>query len=184
LVGALWLKSKRCAIQATGRSVGQLGIRADNSQLHTAGLAPREAYFRGRYALLALPETELLLPKKDRQGQPVEDWVFTRRQILSTPRERCSWDRQYRDACSLSAWMPSVLRAEIFWDDWWREAASTGREGQWLSWRRTVKKVHRMARSLNLILRSPSSVPLSKGQWVPRHEFPARVCSFPGVGFR
>jgi hypothetical protein len=182
LVGALWLRSKRSAIQATGRSVARLGIRADNSQLHTAGLAPREAFFRGRYALLALPETELRKPKKDQQGRLAEEWVFTRRTISSSPRERFGWDHQYREACGLSAWQPEVSRAEIFWDDWWREAASTGREGQWLAWRRTVKRVHLHTRSLNLILRPPSLVPLSKGQWVPKHELPARVCSFPGIG--
>jgi len=184
LVGALWLRSKRCAIQMTGRSVNQLGIRADNSQLHTAGLAPREAYFRGRYALLALPETELVRAKSDRQGQPVEDWSFTRRPILSKPRERFVWDLQYREACALSAWYPTVCRSEIYWDEWWREAAATGREGQWLAWRRTVKRVHRMVRSLNLSLRAPDLAQPCKGQWVPKDELPTRLCSFPGVGFR
>jgi hypothetical protein len=152
--------------------------------LHTAGLAPREAYFRGRYALLALPENELEPPKKERQSQPVEDWVFTRCPILSKPRERFCWDKQYREACVASAWQPDVSRAEIYWDTWWSEAAATGREGQWLAWRRTVKRVHRMARSLNLVLRAPSLVPPRRGQWVPRCELPSRICSKPGVGFR
>lgn len=183
LVGALWLRSKRASIQKTGRSVWHLGIRADNSQLHTAGLAPRESYFRGRHVLLALPEAEMPPVRRGHKGQPCDEWVFTRRPILSKPRERYTWDHQYRDACRLQAWQPEVCRAEIYWDEWWRETAATGREGQWLAWRRTVKRVHRIDRRLNLILRAPSARDLLKGQWVPRDELPVRLCSFPGLGF-
>jgi hypothetical protein len=184
LLGGLWLRCHRSRLQKTGRSVRQLGIPADNSQIHTAGLAPRESFFRGRLSVLELPESELPPVRRGRKGQPCDEWVFTRRPILSKPRERFLWDHQYRDACRISAWKPEVGRDEIYWDEWWSEASATGREYQWLAWRRTVKRVHKMARSLNLILRAPSARPCRKGQWVPRDEFPARLCSRLGVGFR
>nr|WAK77860.1 MAG: hypothetical protein [Botourmiaviridae sp.] len=184
LVGALWLRCHKRRIQATGRSVGCLGIRADNSQLHTAGLAPREAFFRGANSLVAVPETEVPPTKRNRQGLPGETWVFTRKAISSKPRERFSWDHQYRDACRASAWNAEVSREEIYWSEWWREAAATGREYQWLAWRRTVKRVHKMARSLNLRLRALPFVAPVKGQWIPRDELPVRLCRRQGVGFR
>jgi hypothetical protein len=184
LLGGLWLRCHRSRIQATGRSVWSLGIPADNSQLHTAGLSPREAFFRGRHRLLALREEELPPVRRGHGSEPCDEWVFTRRGIHSSGRERKSWDLQHREACARLAWQPSVQRLEVYWDGWWSEASATGREYQWLSWRRTVKKVHSINRSLNLILRAPDARPLSKGQWVPRDELPARLCSFPGVGFR
>lgn len=184
LVGGLWLKSHKSRIQKTGRSVEKLGIRADNGQLNTAGLAPREAFFRGRYGLIPTLDSPLPSVRPDRKGRPCDEWVYCRQPIFSKPYERFVWDRQYGDACAAEAWYPPCARAPLFWDQWWREASHTGFESAWLSWRRTVKRVRKMRCYLNLFLRPPDERPLSKGQWVPKHELPARVCPFLGVGFR
>lgn len=184
LLGALWLSSHRAAIQKTGRSVRHLGIPADNSQLHTAGLAPRESFFRGYRSHVSVPENPLPPVHRDRRDQLCDEWVFTRKAILSKPIERFRWDQHHIDSCRLLAWQPTVGRKEVLWSSWWEEASVSGRESSWLSWRRTVKKVHSMGCRLNLLLRAPDARPRPRGQWVPADELPFRLCSFPGLGLR
>lgn len=184
IVGAMWLRSHRAAFQFVGRSVRECGIPADNSQLHTAGLAPRESFFRGYRVHLRLPEQKLPVIRVGHTGQPCENWVYHRGSFRSVGRQRQQWDRQYFDECSRFVWQAKCERPEVYWDSWWSEAASTGFESAWLSWRRTVKKVRKMRCRLNLILRPPLVWPRLRGQWVPRDELPALLYSFPGVGFR
>jgi len=184
LVGGLWLRCKRKSIQATGRSVRALEIPADNSQLHTAGLAPREAFFRGQHCCLAIQESPVPAVPLDRRNPACDEWVFSSRCFLSNPRERCRWDTEHRQMCSLSVWQPCETRPEVLWDKWWDELKSSGFEGSWLSWRRTVKKVHRMGLRLNTRLRTLAESPRRRGQWVPRVELPARLCLYPGLGAR
>jgi len=184
LVGGLWLSCHRSAIQASGRSVRELGIPADNSQLHTAGLAPRESFFRGQHGCLAIKESPVPAVPLDRRNPSCDEWVFSSLCFLSNPRERFSWDTMHRESCSESVWQPSLSRPEVLWDEWWEGLKSSGFEGSWLSWRRTVRKVHRMGLRLNTRLRTLAEFPRRRGQWVPRVELPARLCLYPGVGAR
>jgi hypothetical protein len=184
LVGGSWLSSQRRAIQASGRSVWELGIRADNSQLHTAGLAPREAFYRGSHGCLGLPESPVPGVPLDRKNPACDGWVFCSRPLVSRPRERFEWDQRHRTECAESVWQPMSVRSEVLWDRWWEDLRSSGFESCWLSWRRTVKKVHRMGVRLNTRLRALEEPPRRRGQWVPRDELPFRLCLYPGVGAR
>jgi len=184
LVGGLWLDCQRPAIQASGRSVRALEIPADNSQLHTAGLAPRESFFRGQHGCLAIQESPVPSVPLDRRNPVCDEWVFSSRCFLSLPRERKAWDTQHREMCSNTVWQPCETRPEVLWDKWWEELKSSGFEGSWLSWRRTVRKVHRMGLRLNTRLRTLAEPTRRSGQWVPKVELPARLCLYPGLGAR
>jgi len=184
LVGAFWLRCQRRSIQASGRSVRGLEIPADNSQLHSAGLAPREAFFRGQHGCLAIQESPVPAVPLDRRNPTCDEWVYSSRCFLSSPRERKSWDTMHREACSQAVWQPLEARPEVLWDKWWEELKSSGFEGSWLSWRRTVKVAHRMGVKLNTRLRTLAGSPRRRGQWVPRYELPARIYLYPGLGAR
>lgn len=185
LVGAFWLACKSRAIQASGRSVvGGLGIPADNSQLHTAGLAPREAFFRGQRGCLAIQESPPPTAPLDHRNPACDEWIFSSRPFHSVPRERKEWDTAHREACSQVVWQPCETRPEVLWGKWWDELKSTGFESSWLSWRRTARRVHRMGLRLNIRLRTLAVPPRRGGQWVPRFELPARICLYPGLGVR
>lgn len=199
LVGALWLHCHRAAIQATGRSVRGLGIPADNSQLHTAGLAPREAYFRGFNGCLAVQESPIPSPPRDRTPA-CDNWVMTHRPLTVSGRQRKAWDVACRSDMSAVRWQLSP-KSKTLWEGWWSEVRSSGLEESWLNWRRLVRRVHRMGywartpghsprwvvrglRCLNLRLRPPEAPPPSRRQWVPRDELPFVSSSHPGLGFR
>lgn len=184
LVGAHWLRCQRKAIQASGRSVLALRIPADNSQLHTAGLAPRESFFRGQFGCTAIEESGVPAVPLDRKNPACDEWVFTSHCFLSSPLERKGWDTARREACSRVVWEPQETRPEVLWDKWWEILKKSGFEGAWLSWRRTVRKAHRMGLRLNTRLRSVADPPRRRGKWVPRDELSARLCLYPGLGAR
>jgi len=184
LVGALWLEGHKFAIQASGRSVAALGIPADNSQLHTARLAPRESFYRGTFACLGIPESPLPPVPLDRMNPACDDWVFSRSSLsaAATPRLRARWDREHRECCAQQVWQPVAAAPNVLWDTWWTETKASGYELAWLSWKVLTKKVHRMGVRLNIPLRNQGVPPKRRGQWVPRDELPAYLSLYPGVG--
>lgn len=182
LVGGLWLKAHNLQIRASGRSVWALGIPADNSQLHTAGLAVREAFYRGYRNHLSLPEDQVPRVPLDRGIPRHDNWVFSSRPIRATDREKSEWNQRRREDCADMAWQP-CMRPNVLWQDWWMILKATGWESNWCAWRRTAKHVHRMGFRKNLVLRPPADGLSRRGQWVPKDELPYRLCSLPGLGW-
>nr|UJQ92001.1 MAG: putative RNA-dependent RNA polymerase [Botourmiaviridae sp.] len=181
LLGGMWLRHRRSQIQATGRSVEVLGIPADNSQLHTAGLSVRESFYRGYRSFLRLPESPV--PPVPLKGFSLLDWVSVPRvSVSATLSEEISWRRQARNDFASSLWQRRGNAAVVGWDDWWNSLRLSGYEQQWLAWKRTTKRVHRMGCRLNLILRPPAARNAVKAMWVPRLELPFRTGLFRGIG--
>lgn len=182
LIGGFWLQSWKRAIQKTGRSVERLGIPADNGQLHTAGLAPRESFFRGSKRCLTLPEDPLPPIPSDRKNPACDEWVLTHQPIISNGVLRSKWDTLHREACRTVVWqLPEVTRDDAK-DGWWDDVCRTGKERMWLAWRRTSRRCHSLGMRLNIPLCPPKDSPNAKGQWVPRDELPFITSSFPGLG--
>lgn len=189
LVGGLWLRAFRPQIQASGRSVcGGLGIPADNSQLHTAGLADREAFFRGKF--LALQESPLPPSPHDfsdpREGK---EWTLVRAPVWCSAREKAEYDESHRAWCVRHRW-EGVERATCEararrWADWWADVRRTGYQSSWLSWKLTASRARRLCPSLGLSLREVARrrAP-APGVWIPASIVPQYLCSFPGVGCR
>jgi hypothetical protein len=188
LVGALWLRAHGASIRATGRSVEGLGIPADNSQLHTAGLSVREAFYRGSRSFLRLPESRVPQVPQGRAVRLHEEWIKYNGPTLTTSSQEKSWLSEFRSRCHYEVWQPHGPRVEPDVEVRWKEIKETGYESAWFAWRRTVKRASRLlgrSRPLNTILRPPADTPPSGGgKWIPRSELPALICSFPGVGCR
>jgi hypothetical protein len=189
VVGALWLRAHGGAIRATGRSVEGLGIPADNSQLHTAGLSVRESFYRGSRSLLRLPESRVPQVPQGRAVRLREDWVRTSEPTFSTRVQEREWLSLFRSRCHHEVWQPHGARVESDNEVRWQEIRSTGLEPAWHAWKRTTKRAARLLGRgtclLNLVLRPPADVRRSGGgKWIPREELPALLCSFPGVGYR
>lgn len=181
LLGGMWLRHRRSQIQASGRSVEALGIPADNSQLHTAGLAVREAFYRGYRACLRLPESPM--PPAPLGGFEPSEWVSVpRARIAAKQSEEIDWRKRAREDFSRRPWQVLGGRASLAWDDWWNEVKSSGREDQWRAWKRTTKRVHQMGFTYNLILRPPAVRKAVKAMWIPRYELASRICLFRGIG--
>jgi hypothetical protein len=179
LLGGMWLRYRKSQIQATGRSVEGLGIPADNSQLHTANLAVREAFYRGYRSCLRLPEQPV--PEVPRSNVSMLDWVkFPTVRLAADGMQIHSWQKQSREEFSALVWKPSRESSSVLWSKWWEDLKSTGRESQWLSWKRTTRKVHGMGFKMNLILRPPAAYVRLKRAWVPRAELLALSGSFRG----
>lgn len=184
LVGGSWLRSWRRQIQASGRSVVEgLGIPADNSQLHTAGLAVREAWYRGSCPGLRLKECPVPPVPRGRR-QPCDDWVLGPHWAADGAQWH-RWQREYVSVCEASRWLVTTHVPKADWCAWWEACISSGREVSWLAWKGTTKRVHRMGyRRLNLRLRPPEVAPLRKGKWMPRDVLATISQSFLGVGLR
>lgn len=184
LVGGLWLRSRRSQIQATGRSVEDLGFRADPSQLHTAGLADREAFLRGSKSTRASRNPTPPLPRYRGDTPLRSDWVFTHSPLWYSSEESDKADQDHRDWCSAQAWKPA-MGINVAWEEWWREVRGTGLQAAWLSWKRTARKVRsfRGCRSLGLSLRSARETTFQRGRWVPSCEFQFVRCERPGLGW-
>lgn len=185
-VGALWLRCHKEAIMATGRSVvAGLGIPADNSQLHEAGLKEYESCFRGTTPLSAVKEPAL--PRMSERGLAVpvdyaltRDWVKVSGVAIGDAvdeQQIARWESEYRSACYKTAWTP-LLASDLppgitSTSLWWRDVKRTGLHGVWRAARRNVR---RWGRGFCLPLRQ---VPLwSERQltfWVPRDQLPQRT---------
>jgi len=177
------LRHRRSQIQASGRSVEKLGIPADNSQLHTAGLSVREAFYRGYREPLRLPESPI--PQVPLRGSAPSNWVSVPRLgILATLSEEIRWRQSARTEFSQSLWQRAGDAAVNDWGEWWNLLKSSGREDQWLAWKRTTRRVHRMGLRLNLVLRPPAVRKARSAMWVPRSELPFRTVLFGGIGVR
>lgn len=177
----------RARIRALGRSVRGLGILADPSQLHTAGLADREAFFSG--SLIPLPESPLP-PTPHDFADPAEgrEWLFTTDCLRASPAEVKSWDECHRTWCVERAWKPAeragCAHSARRWSEWWTLCSSTGFESAWRSWKVTSRRVKRLigGRTLGISLRSREVPRARTGKWVPRDTYPAYRCSRPGLG--
>jgi hypothetical protein len=112
LVGALWLRAHGASIRATGRSVEGLGIPADNSQLHTAGLSVREAFYRGSKSFLRLPESRVPQVPQGRAVRLHEEWVKYNGPTMTTPSQERSWLSEFRSRCHHEVWQPHGPRVE------------------------------------------------------------------------
>jgi hypothetical protein len=188
LVGGLWLSLHRGKIRRSGRSVvGGLGIPADNSQLHTAGLADREAFYRGSRANLALLESRPPPPPDDFSTREKSEWSFTDRPLLCSKREGLLWDEQHIQWCSARAWVPGERAGSAVrfrrWKEWWSEVEATGFESCWHRWRRSSIRARRICPKLGISLRVIGLVPpVRRGQWVPADILPGYLCGRAGVG--
>lgn len=185
LVGGLWLRAHAATIRATGRSVWRLGIPADPSQLHTAGLVAREAFFCGKFS--SVPESPLPPTPHDfsdpRRGK---EWSFVHEPTLASAREVSAWDDEHAQWCVSQAWEP-VERAGCAhrvrrWETWWTEVKASGFESAWSSWRLTAKRARSLCPSLGLSLRQRAVVPPARGVWIPADIVPQYRLSRPGVG--
>nr|WPR16991.1 MAG: RNA-dependent RNA polymerase [Sjack associated botourmia-like virus 29] len=183
LLGAMWLRYRRKHIQASGRSVEEWGIPADNSQLHTANLAVRESFFRGGKSWLRLPDCPI--PPVPLQGVALLDWVRAPTARLGVNGSQVDrWQKESREEFARRVWRPGESAPSVLWNEWWEDLKRTGREDQWLAWKRTTKLVHRMGVRLNLVLRSPATRNLVKRSWIPRAEYASLARVFKGgVGF-
>jgi len=179
LIGGLFLESHKRAIQSSGRSVVEgLGIPADNSQLYTANLHAREAWYRGSKADLGLRggrSVEMPIPPLD-IGNPVSKrWIRIPRAEITSIAARRRFDNDFRDECGTVPWETT------FWcsrqesrDLWWRETIGTGLERAWVGWQyRTLPKLRKMGVGLiahrHETLRDP--IPIKRKRdltWVPK----------------
>nr|QGZ98426.1 RNA dependent RNA polymerase [Erysiphe necator associated ourmia-like virus 6] len=184
-VGALWLRSFRTTIYATGRSVEALGIPADNSQLHTAGLAVREAFFRGPREELRLEELPMPRVASEIRDQHGDEWICTPEVIRSTAAEEQRWSRLWKEVASALPWNGIVCKPPDI-DELWGRIKAGSREQQWRAWRSTVKRAARLlgGKPLNSILRVPKRGCRKVPRWVPAYEFSARRLTLPGIGLR
>jgi len=167
LLGGLWLSHRRPQIQATGRSVWKLGIPADNSQLHTAGLAVREAFLRGGFG-----QSESPLPQPPAATSRSEEWVkIPRYCVRVTLSQEIAWQKEFREWAGSAAWKPrNSDQTNDLWNEWWKTVMTAGREPQWLSWKRTTRRVHKMGyKSLNLRLGAPPPRERVKTMWIPAY---------------
>jgi len=172
LVGGLYLVSHRKAIQATGRSVVEgLGIPADNSQLYTAGLERREAYYRGQRYVAACREKPL--PPVD-IGNPLQkEWARVVNRGLPGGRIR-RWLREYVERCADIPWTERFwLTREEARNLWWKTVKLTGLERVWDRRRRMLPLLTRLLGrkgKLHQSLREPVRHRKEKMAWVPRGE--------------
>lgn len=171
---------------ATGRSVvAGLGIPADNSQLHEAGLKEYESCYRGTTLLSAVKEPAL--PRMSERGLAVpvdyaltKDWVKVSGVAIDDAVDEQQierWEREFRTACYKTAWTPlldlslppGITPAKL----WWRDVKRTGLHGVWRVARRNIR---RWGRGFCLPLRQ---VPLCSARqrtfWVPRDILPVRT---------
>lgn len=187
LVGGLWLRWAGPQIRASGRSVEALGIPADNSQLHTAGLAVREAFFRGSNPLLRIPEVPVPLfnSRRDASGASL-GYVKVTTAINATPAEYRRWDTEAIERMAAFRWERRGRPVNAK-EEWWSQVRATGFESAWTSWKRTARRSSKMLGMgqrfcLNIRLRNPTVRAFRRARWVPVDELPARRLLFRGVG--
>lgn len=185
IIGGWFLESHSGAIRASGRSVvGGLHIPADNSQLHTAGLSVREAFYRGS------GRGSLGLDEKIPEGKPSPlcypstetEWVYHRGFLSASHAEERDWRNRRQEEVWESSWQKATYSLDNV-DSWWDNVKRHGYEASWLAWKASRKRVARMGVVINIPLRSVK-VPRLRGCWVPRSELPARIACRGGVGLR
>jgi len=179
LIGGLFLKSHKNAIQSSGRSVVEgLGIPADNSQLYTANLHAREAWYRGskaEFELRGRRSLEVPIPPLD-LGNPVsERWARVPRAELTSVAARRRLESDFQDECGAVPWNTTFWRTrQEARDTWWREVSGTGLERAWVGWQyRTLPKMRQMGVGLiahrHTSLRDPRPIERKRGlTWVPK----------------
>jgi hypothetical protein len=199
LVGALWLNRHRRQIQASGRSVVEgLGIPADNSQIHTAGLSPREAWYRGSFLRDKMSEEEVpTLRVEGGAPAPSERWTLVQPERgFHTRRMRQHNEALYKAECAEYRW---VVRGKPESKvKWWDRVRGTGRESAWLHHRSFWKQkggasgralpgiprgLVRLAGGTDLRLRPPQLCVRGKRMWMRRDENSLVVYKRVGIRF-
>lgn len=186
ILGGWYLQSYGGIIRASGRSVvGGWRIPADNSQLHTAGLSVREAFYRGSgRASLALDES-IPPAEPSLMSYPATstEWVLHRGYIAATDFEIHQWRDQRREELWEASWQKASQTPAQVLETWWDDVKRTGFESAWHAWKLSRKRVARMGVVVNIPLRQVR-VPSRRGVWVPRCELPARIARRGGLGLR
>nr|UJQ91966.1 MAG: putative RNA-dependent RNA polymerase [Botourmiaviridae sp.] len=131
IVGALWLRAKRRAIDALGRGVWGLGIRARPAELHTAGLVPLQAFFnpRGKQALVVPP---LPPTTKEKLGFHKVERKEVRR---VAPAKVADWQRQLGERFSEVSWSTLKIPAQDRFDE-----AAGGLRSAYCRYRRLLRR--------------------------------------------
>jgi hypothetical protein len=183
-VGGLFLREHAKKIRASGRSVWGLGIPADNSQLHTAGLAVRESFYRGPRKGDRLPEVPIPKVVQEVRDQHGDEWICTPEVLRSTRAEELEWARQWKEVALFKSWELKKCYKPIK-DDLWKAIKQGSREQQYVAFRRTMKRGARLlGRMLNSTLRPPDGRCPAAARWVPAFEIPARRLFRQGIGSR
>jgi len=184
-VGALFLRAHSAKIRASGRSVWGLGIPADNSQLHTAGLAVRESFFRGPRKGDRLPEVPIPKAASEVRDKHGEEWICTSERLYASRSEEDDWMRRWKEVALDLSWTVKSCYAPAS-DDLWQAIKKGSREQQYTMFRRTMKRGARLlGRMLNTTLRPPDvgSLP-ARARWVPAYDVSSRRLFRPGIGQR
>jgi len=178
LVGGLFLESHKEKIQSSGRSVVEgLGIPADNSQLYTANLHAREAWYRGsqrEYNLRGRRSLESPIPPLD-IGNPVnQHWARVPNPGLPSVVVRM-FEEDYREECRTLPWSSSFwLTRQKARDAWWRMTCLSGSERAWVAWKYgTLPRIRRMGLGVlaheHETLRDPMDIKRRRGLiWLPK----------------
>jgi hypothetical protein len=185
IVGGLWLSHHAKMIKATGRSVEELGIQADNSQVHWSGLGAREAFHRGNAKLPHLPGAPIPRLCAWRTSLTSSRWTKLPSSSWHSPKQREVWLARYRADCAYSSWSKRGLREADAKQKWWDEVKATGQEHLWSSWRRALRKRRNLFRNQSLSclsLRAPRVKTKGKTYWCPVEEVEG-LLGTPGVGF-
>lgn len=138
-VGALWLRRHASAIKATGRSIWDLGIFADNAQIHWSGLARREAWYRSEVPILAAKVPPVPILSRSLSPLVTKEWTKMPASSLHSGVQKSQWQSEFREACFVHSWTFGGVddRAE---DLWWEEVKRTGVERQYRNYYASLRK--------------------------------------------
>jgi len=153
-VGGLWLRSKRPAIDALGRGVWGLGVKATPSQLHESNLVGVETYFNpgGRRFRIAPAR----IPVYAEQELPYRR--ATREEVKRVaPARLKEWDEGLSQWFHHRAWTVVRRREEAFHDWWWKECKETGAAAAIRSFFRLLNV--RKSKAIVTLFRSKAVVP-------------------------
>lgn len=142
-LGGWFLRAKQGVIRASGRSVVEdLGIPADNAMLHCAGMAIREAFYRGSKPVEAY-WTEILDPvPSDRATPRVEGWCYIDAKWV--PKfERKQFRNDFGLACLNAAWSFRDWKGAGSSGAWWAACKATGGEDAYHRWRGVLRELRR-----------------------------------------
>jgi len=153
LLGAWYLASKKSAICAAGRAVVEdLGIPANNAEIHSGGLVCWERFFRGKLPIDRVrPEPFIPLPVY-KASPVIKGWRYAPSPIPKW--EAAIFAADYMKDCRRATWAPlSEVGFEGTWyqgpdqptceREWWAHARLTGKTAAYARWRSLVKRVWR-----------------------------------------
>jgi hypothetical protein len=162
IVGALWLRAKKGALMVLGRGVWGLGIRAQPSQIHAAGLVPYQAFFTPR-GCGRVPVDVPRLPVT----KGIEGWHKESRKVVSvSPRRRREWESSVGSYFRGVSW--NTLKVPT--DERFKECKRTGLLACYLDFILLRMRFSRIAGMKGSTLNLPLGTPLfpeKRDVWVP-----------------